>query len=106
CGKRCFQRIRQVVTHAVEANDASNGVDAALATATGDVDDDIDRLGDQRTRRVHRYFENQLLQAQQCAQCGTGMNGGNASGVPCTPDLDEIQCLATAHLANDYAVGA
>src|SRR3546814_2597561 len=45
--------------------DAGDAFDVALAATPGDVDDDVDGLGDQRARRIHRHFQNQLLQAQQ-----------------------------------------
>ncbi len=77
-----------------------------MPATAGDVDDDVDGLGDERPRRIHGHFENQLLQAQQRAQCGAGMDGGDAAGMASAPHLDEIQRLATTYLADHHAVGA
>ena len=78
----------------------------ALAATTGDVDDDVDRFGDQRPRRIHRHFENQLFEAQQRAQRGTGVDRGDATRMPRAPHFDEIEGFAAAHFADDHAVGA
>ena len=52
---------------AVEAGDARDALDVPGRTASGDVDDHVDGFGDQRARRRQRHFEDQLLDAQQCA---------------------------------------
>src|SRR3546814_15567344 len=83
-----------------------SALDAALASAPGDVDHYVDRLGDQRARRVHGHFENQLLQAQQRTQRGTAVDRGDAAGVARAPHLDEIQRLGAAHLADDDTIRA
>ena len=101
-----LKRIRQVVAHAIEADDAGDALDAALASAPSDMDDHIDRFRDQRTGRVHRHFENQLLQAQQRAQCGAGVDGRDAAWMAGAPHLDEIQCLGATHLADDHATSS
>ncbi|KEH08428.1 hypothetical protein GY14_20275 [Delftia tsuruhatensis] len=68
------------------------------------MDHHVDRLGDQRTRRVHRHFENQLLQAQQRAERGAGVDRGDTARMAGAPHLDEIQRLGAAHLADDDAI--
>src|SRR3546814_13669143 len=81
-----------------------SALDAALASAPGDVDHYVDRLGDQRARRVHGHFENQLLKAQQSTQRGTAVDRGDAAGVARAPQLDEIQRLGDAQLDGKRAV--
>src|SRR5256885_8796376 len=44
-----------------------------------------------------RHFENQLLQAQQCAQRGAGVDRGDAARMAGAPHLDEIQRRSEEH---------
>ncbi len=103
-GKRRAQRVHQLVAHAVEADDTGDALDAALAPAPGDVNHNVDRLRDQRTGWIHRHFENQLLQAQQRAERGAGMDRGDTARMTGAPHLDEIQRLGAAHLADDDTI--
>src|SRR3546814_13036486 len=60
-----FQRISQLVACAVKTDDVGDVLNAALASASGDVDHDVDRLGDPGAWRVHRAFQNQLPKEQE-----------------------------------------
>ena len=68
--KRRRERVVELVAVSVEADNTGDGLDMAGAASPGNEDDDIHRLGDQRTRRRQSDFEDQLFQAQQCAVGG------------------------------------
>src|SRR3546814_7920898 len=104
---RSFFFFKQKTAYEMRISDWSSDVCSSdLASAPGDVDHYVDRLGDQRARRVHGHFENQLLQAQQRTQRGTAVDRGDAAGVARAPHLDEIQRLGAAHLADDDTIRA
>src|SRR5450755_2788139 len=54
-------------------------VDAPRSAAAGDVDDDVDRLCDQRPRYGNRRFEDQLFEPDQRTLRRAGVDGGNTA---------------------------
>src|SRR3989344_3549976 len=99
------ERVVELVAVAVKTDNAGDGLDMTGTAAPGDEDNDIHRLGDQRARRRQSDFEDQLFQAQQRTVGGTGVDGGDAAGMPSAPDLDEVQRFTAAHLTDYHAVG-
>ena len=66
---------------------------------------EVDGLGDQRARHVHRYLLNELFEPRKRADGRPRMHGGDAAGMPGVPSLEKIEGFRAAHFADHDAVG-
>src|SRR5450432_330073 len=87
-----------------QAGNPDDVVDAPRSAAAGDVDDDVHRLRDQRSWHGDRSFEDQLFEPDQGAFRRAGVDGGDATRMPGSPRLEQIERLAAADFANDDTI--
>src|SRR3546814_20493830 len=64
----------------IKPGDARDARDAALEAASGDEDDDVDRLGDQPARDGDDRLLHEALDAVEGRHGTVGMDGGDAAG--------------------------
>src|SRR3990167_2758850 len=95
----------ELIATLVVADDSGDLLDVAGATAPGEEHHQVDRLDDQRLWRGQGDLQDQLLQAQQGALGGSGMDRGDTARVAGAPGLDQVQGLATTYFADHHPVG-
>src|SRR5207237_2779099 len=98
------ERLDHVVTGRTEVANVPDAREPALSPAPGQHGDQIDGLRDQPPRDGHDRLLHQLFEASQRADRGRGMDRADAAGMPRAPSLQQIERLATAHLADRDAI--
>ena len=91
---------------AEKAADHGELLHAAGGAATGDVDDQVDGLGDEAALGGGAALHGELIEAGEGGGGGVGVDGGDAAGVSGVPGLQEVESLGAADLADDDAVGS
>src|SRR5207253_3301989 len=99
------ERLDDVVAARAELGNVPDAREPALSAAPGQHGDQIDGLRDQRPRDGHDRLLHQLLETSQRADRGRRMDRADAAGMPRAPGLQQIERLATPHLANRAAIG-
>ena len=95
----------EVIALRIEAGDTHEFLDTPGAPAAGEKDDEIDRLGNERSRHSHDDLLDELLQAGECTACRAGMNCCDPAWVPRAPGLEEIERLTAPDLPDHDPIG-
>ena len=90
----------------IEPGDARDGRDAAIDTASGDEDDEVDRLGDKLARHGNDRFLAELLDPIERGLSAVGVDRRDPARVPGVPSLEHVERLGAADFADDDPVGA
>ena len=78
----------------------------ARGTAPGKDGNKVDSLGDQGARDSDDGFLDELLEASQRANAGTGMDGADPARMAGAPGFKEVESFGPANLADRDAIRA
>src|ERR1044072_1229700 len=88
-----------------QAGDVNELGDAPPAATALDVDDEADRLRDERPLRRHAGLLGQVVEPEQRGRRVVGVDGRAAAGTPRVPTLEEVERLPAADLPDDDPLG-
>jgi hypothetical protein len=86
--------------------DAGEFGQPARGTAPGEDGNKVDGLGDQGARDGDDSLLDELFEAAQRADAGTGMDGADPARMAGAPGFEQVEGFGPAHLADRDAVGA
>ena len=93
-----------VVTVRTQPIDAGEFDQAAGRSTSGKNGDKVDGLGDQGPRDGDDGFLDELFEASQRANAGTGMDGADPAGMSRPPGFEQIEGFGPAHLPDRDAI--
>ena len=80
-----------VVAVGAEPIDAGEFNETAGRSASGEDGNKVDRFGDQGARHRDNGFLDELFEAAQRADAGTGMDGADPTGMPSAPGFEQVE---------------
>src|SRR5436305_1090585 len=89
-----------------ESADRGELLEAPRRSPAGDVDDEVDGLGDESPLGGGAALHGELVESGEGGGSGVGVDGGDAARVSSVPGLEGVEGLGTAELADDDAVGS